>query len=116
LLAGEEAEDNRLLGPASPTSSTNWRAIMPRTKQLKLCPHRYNQVSEKCSRSRRQPGSIRRPHDNWAHDQTASAFTRVQTALSASYLLRTIAEWRAVVGPLSGFEAAAVRRGARVDR
>jgi putative ATP-binding cassette transporter len=106
LLAGEEAEDERLLARFAHVVD-NWRAIMKRTKLLTFFTASYNQVSNVFPFLVVSPVYFAGHMALGGMMQTASAFQSVQTALSfiiTSY--RTIAEWRAVVDRLSGFEAA----------
>jgi vitamin B12/bleomycin/antimicrobial peptide transport system ATP-binding/permease protein len=106
LLAGEEAEDNRLLARFANVVN-NWRAIMTRQKRLTFFTAGYNQVSNVFPFIVVSPVYFAGHMALGGMMQTASAFSSVQTALSffvSSY--RTIAEWLAVVDRLSGFEAA----------
>jgi putative ATP-binding cassette transporter len=108
LLAGEEAEDSHLLVRFAKVVD-NWRAIMTRTKQLTFFTTGYNQVSNVFPFLVVSPVYFAGHMTLGGMMQTASAFSSVQTALSfiiTSY--RTIAEWRAVVARLSGFEAAII--------
>jgi vitamin B12/bleomycin/antimicrobial peptide transport system ATP-binding/permease protein len=106
LLAGEAAEDDRLLARFAHVVD-NWRAIMTRTKLLTFFTTGYTQVSNVFPFLVVSPVYFAGHMALGGMMQTASAFQSVQTALSFiinSY--RTIAEWRAVVDRLSGFEAA----------
>jgi vitamin B12/bleomycin/antimicrobial peptide transport system ATP-binding/permease protein len=106
LLAGEEAEDSRLLERFAHVVE-NWRAIMTRQKRLTFFTAGYNQVSNVFPFLVVSPVYFAGRMALGGMMQTASAFSSVQTALSffvTSY--RTIAEWRAVVDRLAGFEAA----------
>jgi putative ATP-binding cassette transporter len=106
LLAGETAEDDRLLARFAHVVD-NWRAIMTRTKLLTFFTTGYTQVSNVFPFLVVSPVYFAGHMALGGMMQTASAFQSVQTALSFiinSY--RTIAEWRAVVDRLSGFEAA----------
>jgi putative ATP-binding cassette transporter len=108
LLAGEEAEDSRLLARFAHVVE-NWRAIMTRQKRLTFFTAGYNQVSNVFPFLVVSPVYFAGRMALGGMMQTASAFSSVQTALSffvTSY--RTIAEWRAVVDRLSGFETAIV--------
>jgi vitamin B12/bleomycin/antimicrobial peptide transport system ATP-binding/permease protein len=108
LLAGERAEDDRLLGRFAHVVD-NWRVIMTRTKQLTFFTASYNQVSNVFPFVVVSPVYFAGRMALGGMMQTASAFSSVQTALSfiiTSY--RTIAEWLAVVDRLSGFETAIV--------
>jgi putative ATP-binding cassette transporter len=116
LLAGEEAEDSRLLARFARVVE-NWRAIMTRQKRLTFFTAGYNQVSNVFPFLVVSPVYFAGRMALGGMMQTASAFSSVQTALSffvASY--RTIADWRAVVDRLSGFEAAIVAAHAVTER
>jgi putative ATP-binding cassette transporter len=106
LLGGERAEDDRLLARFARVVA-NWRAIMTRRKQLTFFTSSYTQVSNVFPFLVVSPLYFAGRMALGGMMQTASAFTSVQTALSfiiTSY--STIAEWRAVVDRLSGFEEA----------
>ena len=106
LLGGERAEDDRLLARFAKVVA-NWRAIMTRQKRLTFFTSSYTQVSNVFPFLVVSPLYFAGRMALGGMMQTASAFTSVQTALSfiiTSY--RTIAEWRAVVDRLSGFEEA----------
>jgi vitamin B12/bleomycin/antimicrobial peptide transport system ATP-binding/permease protein len=106
LLGGERAEDDRLLARFAKVVA-NWRAIMTRQKRLTFFTASYTQVSNVFPFLVVSPLYFAGRMALGGMMQTASAFTSVQTALSfiiTSY--RTIAEWRAVVDRLSGFEEA----------
>jgi putative ATP-binding cassette transporter len=106
LLGGERAEDDRLLARFAKVVA-NWRAIMTRRKQLTFFASSYTQVSNVFPFLVVSPLYFAGRMALGGMMQTASAFTSVQTALSfiiTSY--STIAEWRAVVDRLSGFEEA----------
>jgi vitamin B12/bleomycin/antimicrobial peptide transport system ATP-binding/permease protein len=106
LLGGERAEDDRLLARFARVVA-NWRAIMTRRKQLTFFTASYSQVSNVFPFLVVSPLYFAGRLALGGMMQTASAFTSVQTALSfiiTSY--STIAEWRAVVDRLSGFEEA----------
>jgi vitamin B12/bleomycin/antimicrobial peptide transport system ATP-binding/permease protein len=108
LLAGERAEDDRLLGRFAHVVD-NWRSIMTRQKRLTFFTAGYNQVSNVFPFLVVSPVYFAGRMALGGMMQTASAFSSVQTALSfiiTSY--RTIAEWLAVVDRLSGFETAIV--------
>jgi vitamin B12/bleomycin/antimicrobial peptide transport system ATP-binding/permease protein len=108
LLAGERAEDTRLLERFAHVVS-NWRAIMTRQKRLTFFTAGYNQVSNVFPFLVVSPVYFAGHMALGGMMQTASAFSSVQTALSffvSSY--RTIAEWLAVVDRLSGFETAII--------
>ena len=107
LLGGEAAERERLLDRFGQIVG-NWLQIMQRTKRLTFLTTGYAQVaivfpfvviSPAYFAGRVQLGGLM---------QTASAFGSVQTALSffiTAY--RQLAEWRAVIARLDGFNMAA---------
>ncbi|MDQ2083442.1 ABC transporter ATP-binding protein/permease [Xanthobacteraceae bacterium Astr-EGSB] len=106
LLSGEQAEVHRLLGRFARVID-NWWAIMIRTKRLTFLTAGYSQaavvfpflmISPAYFAGRVQLGGLM---------QTASAFGSVQEALSVIIMVyRDIAEWRAVIDRLSGFNRA----------
>ena len=105
LLDGETAERGRLMDRFSAVV-TNWLKIMTRTKHLTFFTAGYNQisiifpyivVSPAYFAGRLQLGDL---------TQTASAFNQVQTSLSFFInVYRQLAEWRAVIQRLDGFDA-----------
>jgi vitamin B12/bleomycin/antimicrobial peptide transport system ATP-binding/permease protein len=105
-LHGEAAERERHLGRFGPVI-TNWLAIMQRTKLLTFFTASYSQVSVIFPYIVVSPAYFSGAMQLGGLMQTGSAFKSVQDALSyfiSSY--RTIAEWRAIVERLSGFEEA----------
>jgi putative ATP-binding cassette transporter len=108
LLSGEQAEVHRLLGRFARVME-NWWSIMTRTKRLTFLTAGYSQaavvfpflmISPAYFAGRVQLGGLM---------QTASAFGSVQEALSVIITVyRDIAEWRAVIDRLSGFNRAMV--------
>ena len=106
LLSGEQAEVHRLLGRFARVME-NWWSIMTRTKRLTFLTAGYSQaavvfpflmISPAYFAGRVQLGGLM---------QTASAFGSVQEALSVIITVyRDIAEWRAVIDRLSGFNRA----------
>ena len=104
LLEGEKAERARLWDRFSNVVD-NWYAIMTRTKRLTAFTASYSQaavvfpyilVSPAYFSGRIQLGGL---------SQTASAFGSVQKALSVFVTIyRSLADWRAVVARLDGFE------------
>jgi putative ATP-binding cassette transporter len=106
LLSGEPTEVHRLLGRFARVME-NWWAIMTRTKRLTFLTAGYSQaavvfpfivVSPAYFAGRVQLGGLM---------QTASAFSSVQESLSIIITVyRDIAEWRAVVDRLAGFNRA----------
>jgi putative ATP-binding cassette transporter len=106
LMRGEVAEDERLRGRFGFIVS-NWHAIMSRTMRITMFTASFRQcaviiphilVSPAYFAGRLQLGDL---------VQTASAFGRVQEALSIFVdVYREIAEWGAVVERLDGFNVA----------
>jgi putative ATP-binding cassette transporter len=104
LLDGEAAERERHLGRFSSVVA-NWIAIMTRQKKLTFFTSGYSQVSTIFPYIVVSPAYFSGAMQLGGLMQTASAFNSVQSALSyfvTAY--RSIAEWRAVVERLSGFE------------
>jgi putative ATP-binding cassette transporter len=106
LLQGETPERHRLLNRFASVIA-NWRAIMLRTKKLTFLTVGYQQfanvfpflvVSPAYFAGRIQLGGLM---------QTSSAFGSVQESLSIIITVyRELAEWRAVVARLDGFDSA----------
>jgi putative ATP-binding cassette transporter len=106
LLRGETAEGQRLHDRFGFVVA-NWRAIMSRTKRLTMFTASYKQfavvipfilVSPAYFAGRMQLGGLM---------QTAGAFDKVQEALSVFVeVYRELADWRAVIARLDGFDAA----------
>ena len=106
LLKGEAAEDARLQHRFSFVIN-NWRAIMSRTKRLTLLTASYGQVSTVFPLILVSPAYFAGKIQLGALIQTAGAFGSVQQALSIFIdVYRDMAEWRAVVARLDGFDAA----------
>lgn len=106
LLKGETSEQNRLLSRFGRVVD-NWLAIMKRTKKLTAFTASYSQASVVFPFILVAPAYFAERIQLGGMMQTASAFSRVQEALSffvSAY--RQLAEWRAVVLRLDGFEAA----------
>jgi putative ATP-binding cassette transporter len=106
LLEGETAERERLLDRFAAVMG-NWYRIMTRQKKLTFFTAGYNQVSTVFPVVVVSPAYFSGAIQLGGLVQTASAFGSVQTALSffvASY--RDLAEWRAVIARLEGFQAA----------
>src|SRR5262249_30869095 len=105
LLGGETAERDRLMDRFGAIMG-NWLAIMSRTKQLTFFTASYNQASIIFPFIVVSPAYFAGHIQLGALTQTASAFNSVQSALS--FFVDTyvrIAEWRAVIERLSGFDA-----------
>jgi putative ATP-binding cassette transporter len=106
LLAGDVAERNRLLDSFGAVMR-NWFSIMSRQKKLSFFTAGYSQVSTVFPVVVASPAYFAGAMNLGGLMQTAAAFGSVQQALSffvTSY--RQIAEWRAVIDRLAGFEAA----------
>ncbi len=104
LLHGEDAERGRLMERFLRVVE-NWLAIMTRQKRLTFLTAGYNQISVIFPFIVVSPAYFAGHIQLGALTQTASAFNSVQTSLSFfvdSYV--RIAEWRAVIERLSGFE------------
>ena len=107
-LRGEVAERAHLMGRFDPVID-NWRAIMRRTKQLTFFTASFSQASTIFPYLMISPAYFSGAVQLGGLMQTASAFNSVQTALFyfiTSY--RNLAEWRAIIDRLSGFEEAIV--------
>jgi vitamin B12/bleomycin/antimicrobial peptide transport system ATP-binding/permease protein len=105
-LGGEAAERERHLNRFG-LVITNWLDIMRRTKQLTFFTASYSQASTIFPYVVVSPAYFAGAMQLGGLMQTASAFNSVQTALSffiTSY--RSIAEWRAIINRLSGFQEA----------
>ena len=104
LLKGEPAERERLSQRFSRVVA-NWYGIMSRTKRLMAFTQSYAQAAVVFPMALVAPAYFGNKIQLGALTQTAEAFGRVQDALSffvTAY--RTMAEWRAVVARLDGFE------------
>jgi putative ATP-binding cassette transporter len=110
LLAGETAERERLLDRFSHVVG-NFLLIMSRTKKLTFLTAGYSQVSTVFPFIVISPAYFAGAVQLGGLMQTASAFGSVQTALSFFInAYRQLAEWRAVIERLDGFNIA-VERG-----
>ena len=110
MLGGEDAERERHLMRFANVVN-NWRAIMQRQKRLTFFTASFSQASTIFPYVVVSPAYFSGAMQLGGLMQTASAFNSVQQALSyfvSSY--RYIAEWRAIVERLSGFESA-IERG-----
>ena len=106
LLHGEAAERHQLLDRFKRVVD-NWIAIMIRTKKVTALTASYSQASTVFPFILVAPAYFAGKMQLGGLMQTASAFGSVQGALSffvTTY--RSLAEWRAVVSRLDGFEAA----------
>ncbi|MDE2286438.1 MAG: ABC transporter ATP-binding protein/permease [Hyphomicrobiales bacterium] len=105
-LGGEAAERERHLSRFSYVIG-NWYALMQRQKQLTFFTQSYSQASVIFPYIMVSPAYFSGAVQLGGLMQTASAFNSVQNALSyfvSSY--RNIAEWRAIIARLTGFEQA----------
>ena len=106
LLQGESAERGRLSERFGRVVD-NWYAIMQRTKRLTAFTSSYSQAAVIFPYVLVAPAYFADKIQLGGMMQTASAFSSVQQSLSffvSTY--RTLAEWRAVVARLDGFETA----------
>jgi putative ATP-binding cassette transporter len=106
LLQGESAERERLSDRFGRVVG-NWYAIMTRTKRLTSFTASYSQAAVIFPYVLVAPAYFAGKIQLGGMMQTASAFSSVQGALSffvSTY--RAVAEWRAIVARLDGFEMA----------
>jgi putative ATP-binding cassette transporter len=106
LLQGERAE-NQGLSERFSRVVANWYAIMSRTKRLTAFTQSYSQAAVIFPMILAAPAYFADKIQLGALMQTAEAFGSVQSALSffvSTY--RSLAEWRAVIARLDGFEMA----------
>ena len=109
LLGGETAERQRLLDRFGYVVG-NFLLIMQRTKQLTFLTAGYSQVSVVFPFIVISPAYFAGAVQLGGLMQTASAFTSVQKALSFFVdAYRSLAEWRAVIARLDGFNIAVER-------
>ena len=109
LLGGETAERERLLDRFGYVVG-NFLLIMQRTKKLTFLTSGYTQISIVFPFIVISPAYFAGAVQLGGLMQTASAFTSVQSALSFFVnAYRSLAEWRAVVARLDGFNIAAER-------
>ena len=109
LIGGEAAERDRLLDGFGRVVA-NWLSIMQRTKRLTFLTAGYTQISTIFPFIVTSPAYFAGTVQLGGLMQTASAFSSVQTALS--YFInayRQIAEWRAGIERLVGFNDAVER-------
>lgn len=106
LLQGEGAERERLWDRFSHVVE-NWYAIMSRTKRLTAFTSSYAQAAVVFPYILVAPAFFADKIQLGGLTQTASAFGSVQNALSIFVTIyRTMADWRAIVARLDGFEMA----------
>ena len=109
LLGGETAERQRLLDRFGYVVG-NFLLIMQRTKQLTFLTAGYSQASVIFPFVVISPAYFAGAVQLGGLMQTASAFTSVQKALSFFVdAYRSLAEWRAVIARLDGFDIAVER-------
>jgi putative ATP-binding cassette transporter len=106
LLQGEHAERLGLWARFHHVVE-NWYGIMSRTKRLTAFTSSYSQAAVIFPYILVAPAYFEKKVQLGGLQQTASAFGSVQTALSIFVTIyRTLADWRAIVARLDGFEAA----------
>jgi putative ATP-binding cassette transporter len=106
LLRGESTERQQLLERFGRVSD-NWFAIMRRTMRLTAFTSSYAQAAVVFPYILVAPAYFADKIQLGGMTQTASAFSSVQQALSFFIsVYRTLAEWRAVIERLDGFETA----------
>ncbi len=106
LLQGESAERQRLSERFGRVVD-NWYGIMQRTKRLTAFTASYSQAAVIFPYVLVAPAYFADKIQLGGMMQTASAFSSVQRALSFFVTIyRSLAEWRAVVARLDGFEMA----------
>lgn len=104
LLEGENAERDQLLGRFGSLVG-NWMAIMLRTKRLTFFTAGYGQVATVFPFIVVSPAYFAGAMQLGGLMQTASAFGSVQSSLSFFVdAYRRLAEWRAVIERLEGFD------------
>lgn len=104
LLQGEGAERERLWERFSHVVA-NWYGIMSRTKRLTAFTSSYAQAAVVFPYILVAPAYFADKIQLGGLTQTASAFGSVQSALSIFVTIyRTMADWRAIVARLDGFE------------
>lgn len=104
LLQGESAERQRLWERFHHVIE-NWYGIMSRTKRLTAFTSSYAQAAVIFPYILVTPAYFSKKVQLGGLTQTASAFGSVQKALSIFVTIyRTMAEWRAIVARLDGFE------------
>jgi vitamin B12/bleomycin/antimicrobial peptide transport system ATP-binding/permease protein len=104
LLQGDDAERERLLGRFANVVG-NWYALMTRQKKLTFFTAGYAQAAVVFPFIMVSPAYFANLMQLGGLMQTANAFGQVQSSLSVFVTLyRSIAEWRAVIQRLYGFE------------
>lgn len=106
LLQGERAERLGLWARFHHVIE-NWYGIMSRTKRLTAFTASYTQAAVIFPYILVAPAFFEKKVQLGGLTQTASAFGSVQSALSVFVTIyRTLADWRAIIARLDGFEAA----------
>jgi putative ATP-binding cassette transporter len=106
LLKGEPAEEARLQDRFSFVIN-NWREIMSRLKRLTMLTASYRQAAVVFPFIMASPAYFAGKIQLGGLMQTASAFDSVREALSIFIdVYRDLAQWRAVIARLDGFDAA----------
>ena len=104
LLEGGQAEDSRLRASFGRVAA-NWMLIMTRTKRLTFLTASYGQAATVFPYVVASPAYFAGATQLGGLMQTASAFGSVQGALSFFIsVYRGLAEWRAVIERLDGFD------------
>ncbi|SDO79225.1 ABC transporter ATP-binding protein/permease [Afipia sp. GAS231] len=112
LLKGESAE-RQALWQRFNSVVENWYGIMSRTKRLTAFTASYSQAAVIFPYVLVAPAYFAKKIQLGGMTQTASAFGSVQKALSVFVTIyRTLADWRAVVARLDGFETSIARAAA----
>jgi putative ATP-binding cassette transporter len=115
LLQGEHAERLGLWARFHHVVE-NWYGIMSRTKRLTAFTSSYSQAAVIFPYILVAPAYFEKKVLLGGLTQTASAFGSVQTALSIFVTIyRSLAEWRAIVARLDGFESA-IASAARLEK
>jgi putative ATP-binding cassette transporter len=116
LLSGESAERERLSQRFARVVE-NWYGIMSRTKRVTAFTTSYTQAAIIFPYILVAPAYFANKIQLGGLQQTASAFDSVRRALSFFIsIYRTLAEWRAVVARLDGFEMAIASAAALTTR
>ena len=104
LLHGDAAESERLLTRFGAVVG-NWYALMSRQKKLTFFTASYNQAAVVFPFIMVSPAYFANLMQLGGLMQTANAFSQVQSSLSVFVTLyRSLADWRATIQRLSGFE------------
>jgi putative ATP-binding cassette transporter len=115
LLKGESAERQQLWHRFNNVVE-NWYGIMSRTKRLTAFTASYSQAAVIFPYILVAPAYFAKKIQLGGMTQTASAFGSVQKALSVFVTIyRSLAEWRAIVTRLDGFETSIARAAAVAD-